>query len=95
MVLEPVVPLTPVKVKDNVVDPVDWSVVIMTLVIWELVMSPLSSRLTVPPLSVIADTVDGEGTGVGVGVGVGIAIGVGVGVGVDVGVGVGAGEPKQ
>jgi len=68
--------------------------VIVTLDICELVMFPLMARLTVPPLAVVADTVNadggggGDGAGVGVGTAVGVGVTAGVGVGVDVGVNV-------
>jgi hypothetical protein len=64
--LKPVVPFSPVTVKDNVVVLADWFVVIVTLDIWELVMFPVIVRLTVEPLSVVAGTVIGVGVGVGV-----------------------------
>jgi len=83
---KPVVPLSPVTVKDTVVDVADWFVAIVTLDIWELVTFPLIARSTVAPLSVVAAMVVGDGVGAGEGVGVGVEVGAGVGVGVGVGV---------
>ena len=83
MLPKPVVPLSPVTVKDTVVVVADWFVAIVTLDIWELVMFPLIARSTVAPLPVVAGTVVadgvGEGDGVVVGVGVGVRVGAGVG----------------
>ena len=95
---KPVVPLSPVKVKDTVVDVADWFVAIVMLDIWVLVTFPLIVSSTVAPVSVVAGTVVGEGVGVGVSEGVAVGEGVGVGVvvveepppGVGVGVGVNA-----
>jgi hypothetical protein len=97
--LKPVVPLSPAKVKDNVVEIVDWIVAIVTLDIWRLVTFPLIVRSTVVPLSVLAFTVVSNGFGEddGVGVAFGVLVGFGfdvdfeVGVGVDSGVGSGVG----
>ena len=86
MLPKPVVPLSPVTVKDTVVVLADWFVVIVTLDICELVMFPLIERSTVAPLSVVAGTVVADGVGVGeVVVGVGVAVGMGVEDGDDVG----------
>jgi len=86
MLLNPVVPLTPVRVKETVVVS-DWLVVIMTLVICELVMFPVILSSTFEPLAVVAVTFS-EGVGVGevlgLGVGVGVEPDLGVGVGVEV-----------
>ena len=54
MLLKPVVPFSPVTVKDTVVELADWFVAIVTLDIWELVTFPLIARSTVAPLSVFA-----------------------------------------
>jgi hypothetical protein len=91
--LKPVLPLSPVTVKDTVVDVADWFVAIVTLDTWELVTFPQIARSTIAPLSVVAGTVVavGVGAGVGVAVGEGEGDGVGVAVGVAVGVGVGVG----
>ena len=62
MLLNPVVPLGPVAVKDTVVSLVP--VAIVMLEICELVMLPLISRLTFVPVPVVATIVVGEG-GVG------------------------------
>ena len=56
MLPKPMVPLSPVTVKDNVVVLADWFVVIVTLDICELVTFPLIERSTVAPLSVVAGT---------------------------------------
>jgi hypothetical protein len=91
------VPLSPVTVKDTVVEIADWLVDIVALDNWRLVTFPLSARSTIEPLSVVAFIVvfngvgEGDGLDVGVGVGVGVAFGVLVGVGFDVGVDVGVG----
>ena len=77
MLLKPVVPLTPVTVKETVVVVADWFVVIAMLVICELVMFPLIPRSTFAPLDVVAVTYS-------VGVGVGVVLGLGVAVRVDV-----------
>ena len=45
MLLEPVVPFSPVKVKDTIVEIVDWFVAIVTLDIWVFVMFPLIVRV--------------------------------------------------
>ena len=95
MLLKPVVPLSPVTVKDTVVVVADWFVAIVTLDICELVMFPLIARSTVAPLSVVAGTVVADGVGVGNGVVVGVGIAVGIGVGVGVGDGDGVGEPPK
>jgi hypothetical protein len=106
MLLKPVVPLTPVTVKDTVVDVADWFVAIVPLDICELVTFPLIARSTVAPLVVVAGTVVADGVGAGEGVGVGVgngavvevcaeveaAVGEGDGVGVGVGEGDGVGE---
>ena len=70
MLLKPVVPLSPVTVKDTVVDVADWFVAIVTLDICELVMFPLIVRSTVAPLAVVAGTVVTDGVGEGDGTGV-------------------------
>ena len=86
MLLKPVVPLSPVTVKDTVIVEVAGFVRIVTLDICELVMFPVSKRSTIAPLAVVAGTAaDDE-------VGVGDVVGVGVDVGKVVGVGVGDGE---
>lgn len=82
------VPLSPVTVKDTVVDVADWFVAIVTLDIWRLVTFPLIARVTVAPLSVVAVTFVADGVGVGDGFGVGVGVGLGVGVGVGLGVAV-------
>ena len=85
MLPKPMVPLSPVTVKDTVVDVAVWFVVIVTLDICVVVMFPLIARSTVEPLAVVAVTVVADGVGVGVGcrdVGVGVGVGDGVGVGV-------------
>lgn len=82
MLLNPVVPLTPVTVKETVVVVADWFVAIAMLVICELVMFPLIPISTFAPLDVVAVTYS-------VGVGVGVVLGLGVAVGVDVVVEVG------
>jgi hypothetical protein len=102
MLLKPVVPFSPVTIKDTVVVVTDWFVARVTLEICALVMFPLIARSTVTPLVVVALTGVDEGVagsdgfvgvgnvvdgGVGVGVAVGVAVGVGVGFGVSVGVG--------
>jgi hypothetical protein len=102
MMLKPVVPLSPVTVKDTVVELEDRVVNIVTLEIWDIVTFPLIARSTVLPLSVFALTVvsngveEGDGVAVGVGVLVGFDVGVvvevGVGLGVDIEVGSGVGE---
>jgi hypothetical protein len=69
MLLKPVVPLSPVTVKDTVVVVANWFVVIVTLDICELVMFPLIARSTVAPLSVVAGTVVVDGVGAGKGAG--------------------------
>jgi hypothetical protein len=81
---KPMVPLSPVTVKDNAVVSADWFVVIVTMDIWELVMFPLIARSTVELLLVVAGKVVVIGVGVGIGVGIGVEIGVGVGVGIPV-----------
>ena len=63
MLLKPVVPLSPVKMKLKVVVLADEFVVIVRLAIWELVMLPLMARLTPEPFSVVV------GAGVFFGVG--------------------------
>ena len=75
ILLKPVVPLSPVTVKDTVVDAADWFVAIVTLDIWLLVMFPLIARSTIEPLSVVAGTVvaDDVSAGVEAEVGVGVA----------------------
>ena len=88
---KPVVPLSPVTVKDTVVDVADWFVAIVTLDIWVLVTFPLIVSSTVEPVSVVAGTVVGAGVGDGVTVGVGATVGLGVEVGAGVGAGVGTG----
>ena len=50
MLLNPVVPLTPVTVKETVVVVADWFVAIAMLVICELVMFPLIPISTFAPL---------------------------------------------
>ena len=74
MLPTPVVPLSPVTVKDTVVVEADWFVAIVTLDIWELVMFPLIARSTVAPLAVVAGTVVADGVGEGDGVGVGVDV---------------------
>ena len=82
MLLKPVVPLVPVTLKDSVVVPAAWSVVMFMGVICELVMLPASVRSTVPPPLVVAGTVVGAGVaGTGVGVAGGGVTVTGVGVG--------------
>jgi hypothetical protein len=68
MLLKPVVPLSPVTVKDTIVVAEDWFVVIVTSDIWLLVIFPVIVRLTVEPLSVVADKVVAVCDEVGVGV---------------------------
>jgi hypothetical protein len=63
MLLNPVVPLSPVIVKDTVVVLADWFVAIVTLTIWALVMFPLIASSTVAPLLVFARTVADNGVG--------------------------------
>jgi len=82
MLLNPVVPLSPVTVKDNIVV-TDWFVEMVTLVICELVTFPLITRLTILPLSVAAGSFVG-GVAVGDGVFVGVRANFGVGAGVRV-----------
>jgi hypothetical protein len=84
MLPKPVVPFTPVTVKEIVVVMADWLVVISTLDICGLVMFPLIGRSTVALLSVVACTNVAVGVEVGAGVGVGVGVDVGVGVGVAV-----------
>jgi hypothetical protein len=94
MMLKPVVPLSPVTVKDTVVELEDRVVNTATLENWALVTFPLIARSTVAPLSVLAFTVvsNGVGEGDGFGVGVGIIVGFGVDIGTDVGVVVEVGD---
>jgi hypothetical protein len=80
--LKPVVPFSPVTVKETVIVVADWFVAIVTLDIWELVMFPLIVRYTVAPLSVFAGTVVADDVGVGEVVVVGVEVAVGLGVGV-------------
>lgn len=61
MLLKPVVPFCPVKVKAITVVAADWFVAIVTLDICELVMFPLIARSTVEPLPVVAGTVVDRG----------------------------------
>ena len=68
------VPLSPVTVKDTVVDVADWFVAIVTLDICALVTFPQIARSTVAPLSVVAGTVVAEGVADGVGVGDGAVL---------------------
>jgi hypothetical protein len=103
---KPVVPLSPVNVKDTVVNTADWFVCIVTLEIWRPVKFPLFIRVTVVPLSVVTvifvtnGVTEGEGVEVEVGVGVELGADVDVGVegdvevgsGVSNGVGVGEGD---
>jgi len=89
---KPVVPPSPVTVKETVVDVADWVVAIVTLDICELVTFPLIARYTVAPLSVFAGTVVDDDVGVGDGGGVGVVVGLGVGVGTWIGVAVGEGD---
>lgn len=106
MLPKPAVPLVPVTLKETVVDLADEFVEIATLDICELVMFPVIERSTVPPVDVVATTVDvGVGVGAAVGAGVtvgacvggavgaavGVTVGAVVGAGVDVGAGVGVG----
>ena len=93
MLLNPVVPLCPVTVKDKVVVAEDWLVVMLTLDNCVLVMFPLIDKSMVEPLFVVAWIVEvdvGVGDGVGVEVGVGVAVDAGVGVGLGVGEGLDA-----
>jgi hypothetical protein len=95
IMLKPVVPLSPVNVKDTVVNTADWFVCIVILEIWRLVKFPLFIRVTVVPLSVVTVTfvTNGvtEGDGVEVEVGVGVELGADVDVGVEGDVDVGSG----
>ena len=81
MLLNPVVPLTPVTAKETVVVVADWFVVIMMLVICDAVMFPVITSLTFVPLAVAVTS--------SVGVGVGVVLGLGVAVGVEPEVGEG------
>jgi hypothetical protein len=92
MLLKPVVPLSPVTVKDTVVDVANWFVAIVTLDIWELVTFPLIARSIIASLPVVAATVVINGVGVGEDVGVGVGAGVDVGDGVGEGVGANVAE---
>ena len=80
MLLKPMVPLSPKTVMDTTVELADWFMVMLD--IWALVTFPLTPRLTVAPLSVLALIIVSAGVGEGVGfvVGVGLLIGVFVGV---------------
>lgn len=69
MLPKPMVPLSPVTVKDTVVELLGWFVVIVTLDIWALVMFPLIARSIVEPLSVVAGKVVDDIGGVDEGVG--------------------------
>ena len=89
MILKPVVPLSPVTVKETVIEAADWLVAIFTFDIWRLVTFPLIERLTFVPFSVVAVTFVANGVGEGDGVpdvvGVGLdCLGAFVDVGVDV-----------
>lgn len=88
ILLKPMVPLSPVTVKDIIVELANWFSAIVALDIWKLVMLPLKARLTVPPISVLADTIVPKGIeeGNGVVVGIGGTFGLFVGVGVEIGV---------
>ena len=79
MLLKPMVPVSPVTLKENVVIAADWFVAIVTLDICELVTFPLIDRLTIEPLVVIARTDVGVGVSVGAGVAVGVSAGDNVG----------------
>jgi ubiquinone biosynthesis protein UbiJ len=61
MLLKPVVPVSPIMVKDTVAVAADSFVAILTSDIWELVMFPLIARSTVAPLAVVAGTVVTDG----------------------------------
>lgn len=87
MLLNPVVPLTPVTAKETVVIVADWFVAITMLVICDAVMFPVIPSLTFVPLAVVAVT-SSVGVGVGVVLGLGVAVGVEPEVGVEEGVGV-------
>jgi hypothetical protein len=92
MLLKPVVPLSPVTVKDTVVVVTDWFFAIVTLDICELVTFPLIASPTISPLSVVANAVVEDGGGIGDDVAVGAGAAVGVGFGVSVGVAVRVGD---
>ncbi len=70
---KPVVPLSPVTVKESVVVDVDWLVVSVVPVICVADMLPFIERFTVAPLLVVAAMIC-------VWVGLGVAVGLGVGV---------------
>ena len=87
--LKPVVPLSPLSVKEMVVDEVDQSVASAKSDICEMDTFPPMARSTVAPLSVVTCTVViGVGLGGEVVIGVGLTVGIGVGVAIDIGDGV-------
>ena len=93
MLPNPIVPLCPVTLKDNVVVVAVWLLAMVALDICELVMllSLLMMTSMVVPVVVATFIVEEISVGVEFGVGVGAAVGLAVGVGIGVAVGVGVG----
>jgi len=84
MLLNPVVPFSPVTVKDTAIAISDWFVVMAISDICELVTFPVIAKFIIEPLFAVPATVvveEGKGVAIGVSVGVVVLERVGIGVG--------------
>jgi len=91
MLLNPMVPFSPVIVKDTAIVISDWFVVMAISDICELVTFPVIAKFIIEPLFAVPATdvvAEGEGVVCGGGIGVGVFVGVGVRSGLRKGIGV-------